>query len=120
MLPIGPMRHQVAVGDQHARRIGVGAENTHRLARLHEQGLVAAERRQRADDGVIALPIARRAADTAIHHEFFGLFGNLGVQIVHQHAQWRFGLPGPRRQRGAACGAHQAGVATEIVHWLLP
>ena len=35
-----PVRHQVGVGDQHARRIRVGAEDADRLARLHQQGLV--------------------------------------------------------------------------------
>ena len=33
------------VGDQHARRVLVGAEDRHRLARLHEQRLVVAEPR---------------------------------------------------------------------------
>ncbi len=38
----GPVRHEQRVGDQHARRVGVGAEHRHRLARLHEQRLVVA------------------------------------------------------------------------------
>ena len=36
-----PVRHQVRIRDQHARRIGMGAENADRLARLHHQRLVA-------------------------------------------------------------------------------
>ena len=43
VLPGRPVRHQVRVGDQHARRIGVGLEHADRLARLHQQGLVAVE-----------------------------------------------------------------------------
>ena len=41
MLPGRPVRHQVGVGDQHARRVRVGAEHADRLARLHQQRLVA-------------------------------------------------------------------------------
>ena len=32
VLPIGPLRHQVGVGDQHARRIGVRFEHADRFA----------------------------------------------------------------------------------------
>ncbi len=41
MVPGRPMRHQVGIGDQHARRVLVGAEHADRLARLHQQRLVA-------------------------------------------------------------------------------
>ena len=41
MFPVGPMRHQIGIGDQHARRVGMGAEYADRLARLHQQRLVA-------------------------------------------------------------------------------
>ena len=37
VLPGGPLRHQVRVGDQDARRVGVGAEHADRLAALHQQ-----------------------------------------------------------------------------------
>ena len=43
VLPRRPLRHEVRVGDQHARRVGVGLEHGHRLARLHQQRLGAAE-----------------------------------------------------------------------------
>ncbi|MNS66587.1 hypothetical protein D3C72_998070 [compost metagenome] len=32
LVPVGPVRHEVGVGDQHARRVSVRAENAHRLA----------------------------------------------------------------------------------------
>ena len=41
MVPGRPFRHQVRIGDQHARRVGMGAEHADRLARLDQQGLVA-------------------------------------------------------------------------------
>ena len=47
MLPGRPVRHQVGVGDQHARRVGMRAEHADRLARLHQQGLVGFEIAQR-------------------------------------------------------------------------
>ena len=45
LVPRRPVGHEVRVGDQHARRPLVGAEHADRLARLHEQRLVVAERR---------------------------------------------------------------------------
>ena len=45
LLPGRPVADQVGVGDQHARRPLVGAEDADRLARLHEQRLVVLERR---------------------------------------------------------------------------
>ncbi len=44
MVPVRPVRHEVGVGDQHARRVGMGAEDADRLARLHQQRLVVLER----------------------------------------------------------------------------
>ena len=55
VLPRRPLRHQVGVGDQHARRIGVRAEHADRLARLHQQRLVLASARA-------ALPGSRRSS----------------------------------------------------------
>lgn len=40
-----------------------------------------------------ALPVARRTADTAVHHQFFRVLGHLRVEVVHQHAQRRFSQP---------------------------
>src|SRR5688572_31445586 len=39
---------QVRVGDQHARRLGMGAEHADRAPALHQQGLVIAEPAQLA------------------------------------------------------------------------
>ena len=86
MLPIGPVRHQVAVGDQHARRVFMRGKHAHRLARLHQQSLVVAQIGQRFDDAVKTVPVARGAANAAIHHQFLGPLGNIRVQVVHQHA----------------------------------
>ena len=50
MIPGRPVRHEVGIGDQHARRVGMGAEHADRLARLDEQGLVGLQPLQRGDD----------------------------------------------------------------------
>ena len=68
-LPVGPVRHEQAVGDQHARRHLVRAEHADRLAALHEQRLVVLEPAQRGDDGVEGLPRARRAPGAAVDDE---------------------------------------------------
>ena len=42
VLPRRPVRHEIRIREQHARRIGVRAEHADRLARLDQQRLVAA------------------------------------------------------------------------------
>ena len=72
--------------------------------------LVALEPLQRRDDPVEALPIARGAADAAIDHELARPLGDLGVEIVHEHAQRGFGEPALGGERRAARRADAAGV----------
>ena len=43
MVPGRPMRHEVGIGDQDARRVVVRAKNADGLARLHEQRFVRSE-----------------------------------------------------------------------------
>ena len=109
MLPGRPVRHQIRIGDEYARCIGVGLEHAHRLAGLNQQGLLKPERLQGLDDAIEAIPIACGAADAAVHHEFGGILGDLGVEVVHEHAQRRLGGPMPGRQRLAACRTDDAG-----------
>ena len=85
-LPVGPVRHQVGVGDQHARRERVGLQHRHRLAGLHQQGLVVFQAVEDLHDLVKALPIAGRLAAPAVDDQVFGVLGHLGVEVVHQHA----------------------------------
>ena len=87
MVPGRPVRHEVGVGDQHARRVGVGPEHADGLSRLHEQRLVVFEAAQGLDDPVERVPVARRAADAAVDHELARPLGDVGIEIVHQHAQ---------------------------------
>ncbi len=43
LVPVGPVGHEIRVGDQHTRRAGMRAEDADGLAGLHEQRLVAFE-----------------------------------------------------------------------------
>ena len=84
-----PARHEVGVGDEHARRVLVGAKSAHRLARLDEQRLVVFERAELAHDDVERLPRARRAARPAVDDEIIGALGHLGVEVVVEHPERR-------------------------------
>ncbi|RMU34474.1 hypothetical protein ALP30_01526 [Pseudomonas syringae pv. primulae] len=108
MLPTGPVRHQVGVGDQHARGVAVGLEHADRLAGLHQQGFIIVELGEALDDLVVALPVARRATDATVNHQFIGVLGDFRVEVVHQHAQRRFGHPALGRQLSAASSPHDA------------
>ncbi len=110
MLPRGPVRHEVAVGDEHAGGIGMGAEDAGRLAGLHKQGFVGVQGGERADDAVVAGPVAGGTADAAVDDQIFRAFGDIRIQVVHQHAQRRFGLPGFCRELRSGTGPDDARV----------
>ena len=93
LIPIGPAPHQVAVGNQHTRRVLVCGEHRHRLATLHEQRLVVGQRGQGAHNRVKGLPRPCRASGATVHHEIIGPFRNVRIEIVHQHPECRFLLP---------------------------
>ena len=116
LVPGRPVRHEVGIGDQHARRVGMGAEHADRLARLDEQRLVVGKRLQRADDAVEIVPGPRRPADAAIDDQLVRILGDVRVEIVHQHAQRRLGLPGARVERRAARAADFADVVAGVTH----
>ena len=114
-LPVRPFGHQIGVGDEHARRVLVGAEHADRLARLDEQGLILIEPFERLDDLVEAVPIARGAADPAIDDQALRVLGDLVVEIVHQHPDRGFGGPLPGLDLAPAPGADVAAVVASVV-----
>ena len=61
--------------------------------RTHEQRLVGFQALEGGDDGVVALPVARGLADAAVHDELLRPLRNLGVEVVHEHAQRGLDLP---------------------------
>ncbi len=93
MVPGRPVRHEIRVGDEDARRVGMGAKDADGLARLDKQRLVRSETAERRDDRVEGLPVARRPADAAIDDELVRPLGDVGIEVVHQHPQRRFGQP---------------------------
>ena len=101
MFPVGPRRHQVRVGDQHAGGVLVCLENANRLAGLHQQGLVALQLGKLRNDGIEAFPVPGRLADAAIYHEVLRPLGDFRIEIIHEHAQRRLGLPAFCLQPGA-------------------
>ena len=108
LLPVRPVANEIRVRDQHPRRPLVGAEHADRLAGLHQHGLVVLECAQRGDDRVERLPAARGATGAAVDHEILGMLGDLGIEVVHQHAQRRFLLPALAGDLGTARGADGA------------
>ena len=110
------MRHEIGVGDQHPRRVGMRAEDADRLAGLHAAASRRLERPQRRDDAVEALPVARGAADAAIDHELAAASRRPRVEVVHQHAQRRFGQPALALSVGAVRRADGAGVIETSGH----
>ena len=102
VVPVRPLRHEIRIRDQHARRIGVRPEYADRLAGLDQQAFVGFERTQRFDDALVAFPIARGLADAAVDHELLGALGDLGIEVVHQHPQRRLGEPALCRERRSA------------------
>ena len=88
-----PARHEVRIGDQHARRFVVRADDADRLAALHEQRFVVFEPLERGDDGVETLAIAGRLARSAVDDQFLGPLRDGRVEIVAQHPQGGFLMP---------------------------
>ena len=98
LVPVGPVGHEVGVGDQHPRRPLVSAHHADRLARLHEHRLVGGERGERALHRVERLPRTRRPTGAAVDDELVGVLGDLGIEVVLQHPVRRFLLPSPAGQ----------------------
>jgi hypothetical protein len=103
------MRHEVGVGNEHTRRVGVGLEDDDGLAGLHEQGLIVFELLERREQGVEGGPVAGGLAAAAVDDEVFGALGDLGVEVVLEHAEGGLLQPAFAGEGGAARRAHEAG-----------
>ena len=104
VLPGRPVRHQVGVGDQHPWGVGVGLEHADRLPGLHQQGLVVLEALEGLEDGIEALPVARRATAPPVHDELVRVLGDVGIEVVLDHPERRFCQPALAGQLAAARG----------------
>ena len=101
-VPRRPLRHEHRVRDQHARRHLVRPEDADRLAGLHEHRLVVAERSERPHDRVERLPRPGGLPRPAVDDEILGAFGDVRVEIVHQHPHRGLLRPRAARELGAA------------------
>ena len=68
VVPVGPMRHEIGVRDQHARRIGMGLDDCDWLARLHDQCFVSFQLLERIDDDVEIAPSPRSAPNSTVNY----------------------------------------------------
>jgi hypothetical protein len=119
VLPGRPAADQVGVGDEDPGRLVVGLPHADRAARLHQQGLVALEPPQLADDRVVVGPRPRGLAQAAVDDEIARPLGDVGVEVVHEHAQRRLLRPALAVQLGAPWGADGAGHG-KILSYLAP
>ena len=118
LLPGPPLRHEVGVGDEHARRPLVRTEDPDRLAGLDHQRLVVLQVAQRADHRVEGVPGPRGPARAAVHDQLVGVFGDLGVEVVHEHAQGGLLLPALGAQCRAARCAYGTWTHADTPSWL--
>ncbi len=94
----------------------MGAEDTHGAPRLHEHGLVVGQGCQRADHRIEGRPVTRGPPGAAVDNEFVRVLGNLGVEVVLQHAQRGLLWPTACRQRRAARGGDGASAGECVGH----
>ena len=115
ILPVGPVADQVGVGEQHTGRPYVRTEDADRLAGLHQHRLVSLQGPQSADDRVEGLPAAHGATGAAVDNEVVGMFRDLGVEVVHQHAKGSLLPPAQASDFGAARGPDGPGTRRDVV-----
>ena len=88
-----PVRNQVRVGNQYPGCFFMGLEHTDRLTRLDEQCFVLLEVLKRTYNLIETVPIAGSPTDPTVDNEFGGVFRDLRIQVVHQHAHRGLGPP---------------------------
>lgn len=97
----------------------MGPEDTHRLAALHEQGLLVAKPLQGLDDFLEGCPVPGRLAAPAINHEVLGALGDRGIEVVVQHPEGRFLVPSTAGER-CATGAVSTRPGSSVVMRVTP
>ena len=113
LVPGGPIRDEIGVGDEHARRVGVRAEAAHGAcptARAASRRRLEASRSSRTMH-VERLPGARGLPGAAVDDQVVAGARRPRVEVVVQHAERGFLDPAFARELGAARGANGAGEA---------
>ena len=111
VVPGRPLADQVRVGDQHARRPLVGAQDPDRLAALDQERLVVGEGAQLTDDRIERVPAPRGSSRPAVDDEVVRVLGDLGIQVVHEHPERGFLGPAATGELGAAGRSDGTGAA---------
>ena len=111
LLPGGPLRHQIGVGDQDARGVRMRAQHPDGLPALHQQRLLVAEPAERGADPLEARPVARSLPASPVDHQLFRLLRHLGVEVVLEHPERGLLDPAPARECGTARGTDRVGHA---------
>ena len=109
LVPRRPFTDEVGVGYEDPGSPLMGSHHADRLARLHQQGLVAGQVGQRPDHRVVGVPGTGGPARAAVHHEIVGALGHIGVEVVLEHPEGSFLGPPAARQRGARRSPHAPG-----------
>ena len=97
---VRPGGHHHGGRDQYARRVGVGRQHRHGLARLHHQRLVGAQPFEGGDDRVVRLPGAGGPAAAAVYDEAGRVLGDGGIERVEEAAQYALLFPATAAEFG--------------------
>ena len=95
-----PLADHVAVGHDHDRRPGMGAQQADGFAGLDDQRLVLVHGGERLDDLGVRGPVARGLAEGCVDDELVGVFCD--GEDVFEQAQQAFLAPAAAAQVGAA------------------
>ena len=116
MFPVAPIWNKVGICDDYPWCSRMSFEDPHGFAALHQQCFISLQSRQCFHNFVIARPVSCSAADAAVDHQRFRMFCHLGVKVIHQHAQRRFGLPAFRGELCARCRLDMSRSVQPVVH----
>ena len=87
------MRHEIGIGDQHARRVPVRFKDGDRFAGLHQQRFIIFEILEGLENRIETFPIACGLPASSIDDEVLWAFRHFGIEIVLDHAVGGFGEP---------------------------
>src|SRR5690606_8362812 len=75
---------------QHSGSVGVSGQDPDRLAALNQKGFVVFQVFEARNDLVERFPIPGRLADPTVYDEILRTFGDIRIEIVHEHPQGGF------------------------------
>ena len=85
LLPICPARHQVRICYQNAWRTADAFSARHGFPDRTSSVSSFSKRSSVSTMALNILPVARSLTSAAVYNQLLWLFGNIGIQVVHQH-----------------------------------